>query len=179
MDIVSGTNYDMWGFNTQVDSIKNALDDGKKPKHLGHKDGLDLFFLKVSKYERFVFLKNGKEYIGMLNIQGDKDELLGCKVGAVYLKNKYRGRGLGTVMYLGAIHKIKKLHSSIYIGEQAVRTWRSLGKYHDLKIYDDEYNEMKYTWEPHRKFPLVGGRRLNEGYDDYHFAIDISEPKAA
>lgn len=178
MNIVKGVNFCKGGFEDLVAIIDRA-ESVNDPEFLGSKDGLDLYYIASRSRERFVYLKKGETYVGMISLYGRKRDSLGFGVGAVYLNAQYRGRGLGTVLYLGAIHKLKRIHSSTCIGEQAVRTWRSLGKYYDLKIYNLENNKTprEYKWEKHRKFPLIDGKRMNQGWDYYQFCVDTLKPK--
>lgn len=178
MYIVDGENFCKDGFEDQV-SIIDQAEMSREPEFLGSKNGLDLFYITSRNKERFVYLKHEEDYIGMICLTGRKKDELGYCVGAVYLDPAFRGRGLGTVLYLGAIHRLKRIHSSTCIGEMAVRTWRSLGKYHDLKIYDAyEYGQpKKYKWESNRRYPKIEGKRMNEGWDSYQFSIDTSAQK--
>jgi GNAT superfamily N-acetyltransferase len=178
MNIVKGVNFCKGGFEDQVAIIDRA-EQRREPEFLGSKDGLDLYYITSNCREHFIYLKHEDDYIGMISLHGRKKNKLGFGVGAVYISPKFRGRGLGTVLYLGAIHRLKRIHSSTCIGEQAVRTWRSLAKYHDLKIYDlyDEDTPKEYTWETKRKYPLIDGKRLDQGWDYYQFCIDITKPK--
>jgi|SRR5476651_209937 len=166
MNIVSGTNYSKSSFEWSITTIEQAV-NRKKPKHLGSKDGLDLFYIKDQYKEHFIYLKDGREYIGMIRLSNDcSPEELGYRVGAVYLCNQYRGRGLGTVLYLGAINRLKRIHSSTNIGEQAVRTWRSVAKYHKLEIYDHYDEKVEYTWAKGRKNPKIANHgMMNEGWN--------------
>jgi GNAT superfamily N-acetyltransferase len=165
MKIVPGTNYDKEGFGYSVCSIEYAV-NRKSPKHLGCKDGLDLFYIKDQHNEHFLYLKDGTEYVGMIRIDGRRNTRQGYKVGAVYVSTKYRGQGLGTVLYLGAVHQLKKIHSSYNIGSLAIRTWKSVGKYHPLDIYDEEGNKVEYTWTARSKVPTIKDYgRMDKGYD--------------
>jgi predicted acetyltransferase len=166
MKIVPGTNYSKSSFDWSVTAIEQAV-NRKQPTHLGSKDGLDLFYIKDQYKEHFIYLKDGNEYIGMIRLGGDRyGKEFGYRVGAVYLCNKYRGRGLGTVLYLGAINRLKRIHSSTNIGEQAVRAWRSVAKYHPLKIYDHYEEKVDYTWGARKKNPVIKNYgSMNKGYD--------------
>jgi predicted acetyltransferase len=167
MQIVTGTNYSKSSFDWSVNSIEQAA-YRKKPKHLGSKDGLDLYYVQDQYKEHFIYLKDGREYIGMIRLSNDRygPKTFGYKVGAVYLCNQYRGRGLGTVLYLGAIHQLKRIHSSTNIGEQAVRTWRSINKYYPLTIYNDNDDVVEYTWT--RKNPKIENHgSMARGYNNF------------
>jgi GNAT superfamily N-acetyltransferase len=184
MYITKGENYDLWGFNNLKDEIKEAVANGNEATNLGTKDGLTLFHLdKGTRWSQYVYLQRNrdKQIVGIISLNKKKERKIGYGVYAVYLKRGYRGRGLGTVLYLGAAHVLKKIHSSTCIGEMAVRTWRSLGHYHRLDMYQDPYarnpKKVKYEWDT--KYPIVNGKSIDQQSSYFQFVITKTRTKKA
>jgi GNAT superfamily N-acetyltransferase len=172
MEIVKGENYDKWGFDSRVDEIEELL-SYTTPRFLGTKDGLTLYHIKGESWNQFIYLQRNrdKKVIGMLAMAKTPYRHIGYGVRAVYISSRYRGKGLGTVMYLGAVHVLKKIHSSTCIGEMAVRTWRSLSKYHTLEMYDLYERKRDFKWKKRESVPRIDKKRIDETRDCYHFVI--------
>lgn len=172
MYIEEGSNYDLESFEETVEEIKETIRDGFDVVNLGEKDGLVLNYVK-GRFQQYVFLrkakrKNGK-IVGMISMSSHHDPKIGTGVFASYLRKKYRGQGLGTVMYLGAVHHLGKIHSSTCLGEMSLRTYKALRKFHKVDMYDMSNEKVRYSWN--EKIPKVNGRRIDDVWDYYHFVV--------
>lgn len=90
----------------------------------------------------------------------------------VFIVPKYRKRGLGTVLYLGALHAFDHLISDPIIGIDAVRTWKSIEKYgYKVRMWDAEQHVgLNFTWAPDGQ-PLIAGLPMGAYESDLLFYV--------
>lgn len=172
MTIKNGENYSDRNFqNFDRFLLRKALRD-YNPVSLGKKDGLQLFYVKArgTGTHKFILVDGsrpaGDQIIGFLDVNR------GHVVIVSYISPSYRGRGLGTVLYLSGIHTLGSLLSSWSIGIMAVRTWGSVSKYHAVELLKITAPRSKipvsYKWGS-SGIPVVDGRPINKIRADFQF----------
>jgi GNAT superfamily N-acetyltransferase len=142
-----------------------------KSKSFGIKDGLEMRVGKLDSGGSFVYLQNLKaedlkdqsSIIGGLELTSYKT------VASVYLDPSYRRKGLGTVLYLGAIRAFTEVRSGSSISIYAVRTWRSVSKYHKVDLLESRTGKsVPYIWGPDG-IPSVDGKPIDELSQNFQF----------
>jgi hypothetical protein len=171
MHIQKGENYWQSSFACDVSEIKRDLLGREQTLvDLGSKDGLTLFYLRGT-YHRWIFLrenKNQKKIIGMIRFGKEKGT---PKVGASFITKKYRDKGLGQVLYLGAVHQFGGFKSSGNLGEMSLRMYKKLMKYHNVTVSDWHGRRCRFSWDDDADMPLVNGKALDETYETYYFSV--------
>lgn len=166
MPIKQGVNFSKMQF---VQDLKALKEDFKHSNvsFLGKKGDLTLYWLKNKRLPAFYFKNEQDEVVGFLDVIGSSNT-----VRAVYIDAKYRGQGLGTVLYLAAIKYLKVLRSSTNIGIMAVRSWKSVSKYFKVNLLeiDDRgnSNQVEYEWGPDN-IPIVNGKPITKQPDNFIF----------
>src|ERR1700684_779391 len=127
-------NYSLAEFEEDLKFLKRAISKGLPLTSLGTKNGLHLSVVNTGSYKRnpnFIFTQ-GKDIIGVLSLErtrGEGTEIADYEVQTVYLKENFRGKDLGPVLYLAAIHVYKSICSSENIGIAAAKTWKKISQY--------------------------------------------------
>lgn len=90
----------------------------------------------------------------------------------VFIAPAFRGRKLGTVLYLGALHQFGHLISDPIIGIDAIRTWKSIEKYgYDVKLWDTGTRKtLNFTWASDGQ-PYVNGQPMSAYESDLLFYV--------
>jgi GNAT superfamily N-acetyltransferase len=126
----------------------------KQPHHwesLGIKDGLELgVFDKTSEYTMVALLDTEKTCVGYLELQDAPYDGLNIKyrIRSLFLLPEYRGKKLGTVLYLGGLHAFKHLVSDTSMSIHAVRTWKSLEKFgYKVRLFNTTLQQkVNFSW---------------------------------
>jgi GNAT superfamily N-acetyltransferase len=160
--IKKGSNFPESKYKRAVFHLELALRKSQ-PRDLGEKDGLSLRYVKDQFGDHLIYLRDDH-----LKIVGLLMATKGRAVSNVFVLPKYRGQGLGTVLYLGAIHVLGKLKSSYDIGTMAVRTWKSVSKYHRVTLVDAEDHSVDFEWGP-GGIPSVGGTPIDRMNEIFYF----------
>jgi len=161
MYIEMGPNTSRQNFLNEIRGLEKILKK-KKPVSYGTKDRISLFYLKHNKDSCSVFFRNESDIIsGLLEVSG-------YEVDSIYIENNYRGKNLGTVLYLTAIRILGKLKSSFNIGIMAVRTWKSVSKYYEVQLKDENDEAVKYEWGSNG-IPVVNGKPITAIKTDFYF----------
>jgi hypothetical protein len=122
-------------------------------KSLGVKDGIELVWFTWIGPVFCLRLVETKEVVGYMNLDAcDPDWGLRFKYyqSGVFIRKEYRGRKLGTVLYLGALHVFRHLVSDPHIGIDAIHTWASLSKYgYHVKLWSIEsHMNIEFDFTP-------------------------------
>ena len=172
MDITKGANYWHGSFRCDVSEIQRDLRwNNKKLTNLGSKDGLTLYSLK-GEYSRWIYLRKNtgrKSIVGMIRLL--KDIRHGAKVCASFITKQYRNKGLGQVLYLGAVHQYGTVKSSGNLGEMSLRIYKKLMKYHKVSVRDWNGRACKFEWPEDKEMPVVNGKKLDDTYYTYNFVV--------
>jgi hypothetical protein len=163
MPIRMRENYTQLEFDRDVEFLEKRLKT-KPAVPLGTKEGLSLYYLKLT-YSRDFFLKDRDRIIGILSTTAK-----GNMVISVFIEEEYRGRHLGLVLYLAAIHVLGELQSSSIIGIMAVRTWRSVSKYYSVELLDHLQVPVDFSWGTDT-IPIVKGKPINKLRGNFYFKV--------
>lgn len=170
MRIVRGSNLSDIDVRWFLSKINRSLRTKTPKEYLGEKDGITLLHIPVSirpeVVESFVFLVENR-VIGFLYMFVEND---GAQVGAIWIEESYRGKGLGVVLYLAAIRAYGTISSNEDIGIMAVKTWRKLSKYHPVGLYHYKIPK-KYRWNTYG-IPEVNGIPITDLPDEYTFVCN-------
>jgi len=166
MPIRKGVNLSKKHFNQDLKFLERDLTKFNVSP-LGKKDGLALFWLHDRRLPTFYFRNEQKEIVGYLTVSTAENNT----VSGVFLDDRYRGHGLGTVLYLAAIRVLKRLRSSTDIGIMAVRTWKSISKYYPVKLCNDaDDSRVPYTWDD-RGIPVTNDRPIDKQPGYFYFLV--------
>lgn len=172
MYITKGANYWHGSFKRDVSEIQRDLRwDKKKLTDLGSKDGLTLYSLK-GEYSRWIYLQQNvgrKSIVGMIRL--DRNIRFGAKVRASFITKQYRNKGLGQVLYLGAVHQYDTVKSSSNLGEMSLRIYKKLMKYHKVSVRDWNGRQCKFEWPEDKEMPFVNGKKLDETFHTFNFVV--------
>lgn len=102
-------------------------------------------------------------YMDMAKVDPDWGLSIKYYQQGVYIKPAYRGRKLGTVLYLGALHVFQHFASDPIIGIDAVRAWKAIEKYgYKVKMWDsDNHQDIAFVWAPDGQ-PLIHGHTMDK-----------------
>lgn len=145
------------------------LPSNKRHTSLGIKDGIELLAVGQS----FVLRDLNSQVVGYLDTSR---ECLVPKVieavSATFILPKYRGRKLGTVLYLGALHVFKRLASDSTIAPSAVMTWRSLEKFgYTVKLWCVTHDRrVDFEWGANG-LPVVWGKPMDKLREEFVFYV--------
>jgi GNAT superfamily N-acetyltransferase len=112
--------------------------------------------------------------VGYLKIVRDNQDIPGVlhRVHESFIKEDYRGKGYGVLMYSQAIKYFKGLCSSPNMGSMAVRTWKALAKKFKIRLWCCPFDkEFPFEWNS-SNIPVVQGKPITRlvGEDFVFFA---------
>jgi len=89
----------------------------------------------------------------------------------LYVDKDWRGKGLATVLHLGALHVLKHLESDTTMAVGALKAFKSLEKFgYKVKMFDtDTGKTVPFTWGP-SDVPVVNGHSIE---DEEHYALYV------
>lgn len=159
--VTPGSNMNQAGFFAMDNSLSSCLSAGDPITSLGKRGNLSLFHLDGSDSD-YYFLVRGSdpkgERIGILGTNLKKN-----KVTGVFVIPSMRNKGLGTALYLAMIHTKGMVRSDLDFGTDACRTWKSISKYHTVKLIDNKTTKpVSFEWGVNA-IPVVSGYPINEG----------------
>ena len=125
----------------------------QKPVVTDNKDGVTTSYIADDSGWAFYMEDQGR-IVAVLDV-GFHKHIYGSYVDA-----PYRQRGYSTSLYLCAIRILGELKSDDSLGTSALRTWKSVARYHKVELLD--YNTDKsvnFEWGPDA-MPLLGSKKV-------------------
>lgn len=171
MSITKGENVDKKSGALFLRRMQRDLQAAKRPKSLGTKDGRTLWSFLTPYHDPAFMLVEGHSLDGK-PIGGLLTTNLG-KIDTVFVDPAFRGKGLGTVLYLGAIHELGSIRSSTYIGTMAVATWKAISKYYHVRLErlgSGKPVPVPFEWGSDG-IPVVDGKPITKLKDSFIFRV--------
>ena len=160
---------------TLTDATGEAVLRTRLPKlpsfeSLGVKGGIELrLYVEPTKEFYALYSLDESRFIGYLSYITNCSHMPKMKgyVQASYLTKKWRGKGLGIVLYLGLLHNRKHVCSDANFSASAVRTWRALSKYnYKVKLWCTTFDKPT-SFEFIDNIPYVEGKSIERLREEF------------